>query len=69
MSEQQKKPGGEMIVYQTEDGQNRILVRLENETVWLTQAMLSELFQTSPQNITIHIKATAKTVIPNNWTV
>ncbi len=60
MSEQQKKPGGEMIVYQTEDGQNRILVRLENETVWLTQAMLSELFQTSPQNITIHIKAIYK---------
>jgi hypothetical protein len=56
MSAEQNKPGGEVIVYRTEDGRNRILVRFEGETVWLTQAMLAELFQTSPQNITIHIK-------------
>jgi hypothetical protein len=57
MNEIQNKPGGEMIVYRTEDGRNRILVRFEGETVWLTQAMMAELFQTSPQNITIHIKS------------
>ena len=56
MSDAQGQPGGEVIVYRTEDGRNRILVRLEEETVWLTQAMLAELYQTTPQNITIHIR-------------
>jgi hypothetical protein len=49
--------GTEFILYQTEDGKTRIQVRLENETVWLTQAAMAELFQTTPQNITLHIKA------------
>jgi hypothetical protein len=49
-------PGGEIILYQTEDGQSRIEVRLEDESVWLTQAALAELFQTTPQNITLHLK-------------
>lgn len=46
----------EFLVYQTEDGQMKIDVRLQNETVWLTQKLMAELFQTTPQNITIHLK-------------
>ncbi len=46
----------QIIIYQTEDGQTRLEVRLENETVWLTQKLMAELFQTTPQNITIHLK-------------
>lgn len=46
----------EILIYQTEDGQTKIDVRMENETVWLTQAQMAELFQTTPQNITLHIK-------------
>jgi len=45
----------QIIIYQTEDGQTKLDVRLENETVWLTQKLMSELFQTTPQNITIHL--------------
>ena len=47
---------GELILYQTEDGKTRIEVRLQDETVWLTQKLMAELFQTTPQNITIHLK-------------
>jgi hypothetical protein len=43
------------LLYQTEDGHTRVEVRFENETVWLTQAALAELFQSTPQNITQHI--------------
>ena len=46
---------GELIVYQTEDGRVKLDVRLENETVWLTQQMMAELFQTTQQNISQHI--------------
>ncbi|MCU0915220.1 MAG: virulence RhuM family protein [Planctomycetes bacterium] len=49
--------GGQIVLYQTEDGRQRIEVRLEGETVWLTQAGMAELYQTTPQNITLHIKA------------
>ena len=45
-----------MIIYKTEDGQIKLEVRLENETVWLTQKLMADLFQTTPQNITIHLK-------------
>ena len=45
----------QIIIYQTEDGQTQVDVRLENETVWLTQAQMAELFEKTPQNITIHI--------------
>jgi hypothetical protein len=47
---------GELILYQAEDETTKIEVRLENENVWLTQKMMAELFQTTPQNITIHLK-------------
>jgi hypothetical protein len=46
----------ELILYQTEDGRTRIQCRLEGETVWLTQGQMAQLFQTTPQNITIHLK-------------
>ena len=45
-----------IVIYQTEDGHTRIDVRMENETVWLTQAQMAELFQKTPQNITMHIR-------------
>jgi len=46
----------EILLYQTEDGKSRIEVRLENETVWLSQKMLSELFQVTVPTINEHIK-------------
>lgn len=45
----------QIIIYQTEDGQTQVDVLLENETVWLTQAQMAELFEKTPQNITMHI--------------
>ncbi|MDX9792524.1 MAG: virulence RhuM family protein [Kiritimatiellia bacterium] len=48
--------GSEIILYQTEDGRTRIEVRLENETVWLTQQLMAELFQTTVPNISMHIR-------------
>jgi hypothetical protein len=46
-----------MILYQTEDGQTRVQCRFEEGTIWLQQAQIAELFQTTPQNITTHLKA------------
>jgi hypothetical protein len=50
-------PNSEIILYQTEDGRTRIQCRFENETIWLTQAQMADLFQTTPQNVTIHLRA------------
>lgn len=47
---------GEILLYQTEDGETRIDVRFQDETVWLTQAQMAELFQTTKQNINLHVK-------------
>ena len=47
---------GEIILYQTEDGGTKIDVRFEDETVWLTQSPLCDLYQTSKSNISEHIK-------------
>ncbi len=46
----------QIIIYKTEDGQTKIDVRFDGETVWLTQNALAELFQSSKQNIGQHIK-------------
>jgi len=46
----------QIIIYQTANGQTKLEVRLENETVWLTQKAMAEFFQTTTQNITIHIR-------------
>jgi hypothetical protein len=48
--------GSEIILYQTEDGRTRLEVRLENETVWLTQKLMSELFQKDVRTINEHIQ-------------
>ena len=45
----------QILLYQTEDGRSRIEVRLEGETVWLSQGLMAELFQTTKQNISLHI--------------
>ncbi len=47
---------GNIVIYQTEDGQTCIEVKMEDETVWLTQAQLVELYQTSKSNVSEHIK-------------
>lgn len=47
---------GEILIYQTDDGHTKIDVKFEDETVWLTQAQLCELYQTSKSNISEHIK-------------
>ena len=49
-----------IVIYQTEDGQTQIDVRLENETVWLTQAQMAELFQTDRTSIVRHINNISK---------
>lgn len=43
-------------IFTTQDGQAQLRVALEKDTVWLTQAQLAELFNVSPQNITMHFK-------------
>ena len=48
--------GGEIVIYQTEDGRAGIDVRLDGETLWLCQADLAELYQTTKQNISLHIQ-------------
>ena len=47
---------GEIVIYQTDNGQTKIDVRFEDETVWLTQAQLVDLYQSSKANISEHIK-------------
>ncbi len=51
-----KESGGEFLLYQSENGQVKLEVRLQNETVWLTQQMISELFRTTIPNISMHIR-------------
>jgi hypothetical protein len=48
---------GEFLLYQSEDGRSRLEIRFDGETLWLTQAQMADLFQTTPQNITLHLKA------------
>lgn len=50
-------PKSSIILYQTEDGRTRIHCRFEDETIWLTQAQIGELFQTTVANINLHLKA------------
>ncbi len=53
---QNDAPNSEIIIYEGDSDQSSIEVRIEGETVWLTQAKLAELFKTSRPNITMHIK-------------
>lgn len=49
-------PQSEIILYQTEDGRTRIQCRFENETMWLTQALIAELFQKDVRTINEHLQ-------------
>jgi len=46
----------EILIYQDSEGKIKVDVRFEDETVWLTQRSMAELFQVKPQNITMHLK-------------
>jgi hypothetical protein len=46
----------QIIIYQAENGKTKLDVRFQDETVWLTQKLLAELFQTSVPNINMHLK-------------
>jgi len=50
------KPDSQIIIYQTESGRTKIEVRLQDETVWLTQKLMAELFQKDVRTINEHIK-------------
>ena len=56
MEDNNKESQSEIIIYRTEDGNTKIDVKFQDETVWLTQAQLCELYQTSKSNISEHIK-------------
>ena len=49
-------PGGEVVVYEAPDGEARVDVRLEQETVWLTQRQMAEVLQTSTDNVSLHLR-------------
>jgi hypothetical protein len=53
----QKPPQAGIVIYQTEDSRTRFEVCLQGETVWMTQAAMAGLYQTTPQNLTLHLKA------------
>ncbi len=55
MMEENKNPQSEIIIYQADDGNVKIDVRMEDETVWLTQQQMAELYQTSRTNVVEHI--------------
>ena len=52
----ENQPGGEILLYQTEDGQTRLETRMAGETVWLTQKQMAELFQKDVRTISEHIR-------------
>ena len=56
MTNKRQEANSEFLLYQTEDGNSKIEVRLENDTVWFSQAQMVELFQTTKQNISLHIR-------------
>jgi hypothetical protein len=60
MTDNLSNPGpsdsGEFLLYQTEDGQTRIDVRVSDETVWLSQKGMADLFQTTKQNVSLHLQ-------------
>ena len=56
MSEDLPVPGGEFLLYATEDGRARLSVRVHEGTVWLSQAAMAELFQTTKQNVSLHLQ-------------
>lgn len=53
----QPSPEGQFLLYRTDDGRTRVECRFEQDSLWLSQAGMAELFQTSKQNIAKHLKA------------
>ena len=51
-----KIPSSQILLYTAKDGRQKIEVKLENETVWLNQGQMAQLFQTTKQNISLHLK-------------
>ena len=49
-------PGGEVIVYESPEGEGSVDVRFEDESVWLTQLQMAEVFQSTPENILMHLR-------------
>jgi hypothetical protein len=56
MSDNSDRRSG-IVLYQTEDGNTRVECKFDQGTLWLTQAQISELYQTTPQNVTMHLKS------------
>ena len=56
MSTPGNSPSGEVLVYEAADGSVRVDVRLEQDTVWLTQRQMSEVFETTPENVLMHLR-------------
>src|SRR3989338_4314144 len=52
----ENQPGGEILLYQTEDGRTRIECRFEDNTLWLSQTVMAVLFQSTFPNFKLHIK-------------
>ena len=48
-------PQGELLFYTSKDGQVKMEIRVEDESIWMSQQMMAELFQTTKQNISLHI--------------
>lgn len=57
MSDEEGKGEGELIIYRTDDGTDELQLRLVDGTVWLTQSEIATLFETTPQNITQHLRS------------
>lgn len=56
MSTPAAERGGQILMYEAPDGEVRVDVRLDHETVWLTQRQMAELFETTPENVLMHLK-------------
>lgn len=56
MKKGKEEPLSEMLIYKADDGRIKLEVRLEHETLWLTQQMMADLFQNTKQNISLHIQ-------------
>jgi len=55
---------GQFLVYQAEDGKLKLDVRFEDESVWLTQQLMADLFQTTRQNISLHVQNIYEEIYP-----
>jgi prophage maintenance system killer protein len=56
MSGKRKADSGQVVLYRTPDGKTSLEVRLEGDTVWLTQAQMAELFRNTKQNVSLHTR-------------